>query len=50
MLATMRHPAGTAADAPALVIAHGLYGSGCNWGVIARRLADRRDVVPYRMS
>lgn len=49
MLATMRHPAGTVADAPALVIAHGLYGSGRNWGVIARRLADRRDVVAVDM-
>ena len=30
--------------APPLVIAHGLFGSGRNWGVIARRLADIRDV------
>lgn len=48
MLATMRHPA-TTPDAPTLVIAHGLYGSGRNWGVIARRLADRRDVVAVDM-
>jgi esterase len=49
MLATIRHPATTAPDAPTLVIAHGLYGSGRNWGVIARRLADRRDVVAVDM-
>ncbi|NHB77836.1 alpha/beta fold hydrolase [Rhodobacter calidifons] len=49
MLATIRHPAATAAEAPTLVIAHGLYGSGRNWGVIARRLADRREVVAVDM-
>lgn len=49
MLATIRHPAGAAADAPTLVIAHGLYGSARNWGVIARRLADRREVVVVDM-
>lgn len=45
MLATSHNPATNPSDAPPLVIAHGLYGSGRNWGVIARRLADRRDVV-----
>jgi esterase len=49
MLAMIRHPAGATKDAPTLVIAHGLYGSGRNWGVIARRLADRRDVVAVDM-
>lgn len=49
MIATTRHPASATPDAPALVIAHGLYGSGRNWGVIARRLADRRDVVAVDM-
>jgi esterase len=49
MLATIRHPAPGTVDAPTLVIAHGLYGSGRNWGVIARRLADRRDVVAVDM-
>lgn len=49
MLATIRHPAATPSDAPPLVIAHGLYGSGRNWGVIARRLADRRDVIAVDM-
>ena len=44
MLATIRHPAAKV-EAPPLVIAHGLYGSGRNWGVIARRLADWRQVV-----
>jgi len=48
MLATIRHPA-TKRQEPTLVIAHGLYGSGRNWGVIARRLADRREVVAVDM-
>ena len=45
MLATIHHPAATASSAPPLLIAHGLYGSARNWGVIARRLADVRDVI-----
>jgi esterase len=49
MLATILHPAATPSDALPLVIAHGLYGSGRNWGVIARRLADVRDVVVVDM-
>lgn len=49
MLATIRHAASATAEAPTLVIAHGLYGSGRNWGVIARRLADRREVVAVDM-
>ncbi|PJF09140.1 alpha/beta fold hydrolase [Pseudorhodobacter sp. MZDSW-24AT] len=49
MLATIHHPAATPTDALPLVIAHGLYGSGRNWGVIARRLADQRDVVAVDM-
>ncbi|MDZ7884414.1 MAG: alpha/beta fold hydrolase [Mycobacterium sp.] len=49
MLATIHHPAATPSDALPLVIAHGLYGSGRNWGVIARRLADVRDVVAVDM-
>ena len=48
MLATIRHPA-TKRQEPTLVIAHVLYGSGRNWGVIARRLADRREVVAVDM-
>ena len=30
---------------PPLLIVHGLYGSGRNWGVIARRLSDERRVL-----
>jgi esterase len=36
-------------DEPPLLIAHGLFGSGRNWGVIARRLADSRDVITVDM-
>ncbi|KAG1649213.1 Protein ABHD11 [Nymphon striatum] len=32
-------------DAAPLIIAHGLYGSGRNWGVIAKRLSDTRHVI-----
>lgn len=49
MLATIRHPATQTPDLPPVIIAHGLYGSGRNWGVIARRLADRRDVIAVDM-
>jgi esterase len=49
MLATIRHPSIATPDAPTLVIAHGLYGSARNWGVIARRLADRREVAAVDM-
>lgn len=31
--------------APPLMIVHGLYGSGRNWGVIAKRLADAARVI-----
>ena len=57
MLATTLYPA-TAPDIAAdgethtvlpLLIAHGLFGSGRNWGVIARHLADRRDVITVDM-
>ncbi|MGR3495652.1 alpha/beta fold hydrolase [Citreimonas sp.] len=38
---------GADSDAPPLLIVHGLFGSGRNWGVIARRLAeDRRVLTP----
>jgi len=40
---------GEETDRPGLLIAHGLYGSGRNWGVIARRLADERKVVAVDM-
>lgn len=32
-----------------LVIAHGLNGSGRNWGVVAKRLADEREVIAVDM-
>jgi pimeloyl-ACP methyl ester carboxylesterase len=49
MLSMIRHPAAAPEGLPPLLIAHGLFGSGRNWGVIARRLADRRDVVAVDM-
>lgn len=49
MLAQTRHPATLTVNAPPLVIAHGLFGSARNWGVIARRLADTRDVIAVDM-
>jgi esterase len=36
---------GTKTDRPTLLIAHGLFGSARNWGVIARRLSDEREVI-----
>lgn len=44
MLNLIHHPAAGAVTHPPLLIAHGLFGSGRNWGVIARRLADTREV------
>lgn len=49
MLNLIPHPAAGTAEKPPLVIAHGLFGSGRNWGVIARRLADRRAVFAVDM-
>ena len=43
MLSTIRHGA-PSANLP-LVIVHGLFGSARNWGVIAKRLSDRGEVV-----
>jgi len=40
---------GEPTDKPPLLIAHGLFGSARNWGVIARRLADSRQVVAVDM-
>ncbi|TYB83018.1 alpha/beta fold hydrolase [Maritimibacter fusiformis] len=34
---------------PPILIVHGLFGSGRNWGVIAKRLADARRVVTVDM-
>lgn len=36
---------GTDSDRPPLLIVHGLFGSGRNWGAIAKRLALHRQVV-----
>lgn len=47
MLNTIIHGADTAN--PPLLIAHGLFGSGRNWGVIAKRLSDRGRVVAVDM-
>ncbi|WP_112312134.1 alpha/beta fold hydrolase [Pseudogemmobacter bohemicus] len=49
MLATVRHPASAPDGALPLLIVHGLFGSARNWGAIARRLADRREVVAVDM-
>lgn len=40
---------GTRTDRPALLVAHGLFGSARNWGAIARRLALHRRVVTVDM-
>ncbi len=47
MLTYITH--GTPTNAPPLLIAHGLYGSARNWGVIAKRLSDQRQVVAVDM-
>ncbi|MEP2717929.1 alpha/beta fold hydrolase [Pseudophaeobacter sp.] len=47
MLNTIVH--GQATDKPSLLIAHGLYGSARNWGVICKRLSDERQVVAVDM-
>ncbi|MCB1334629.1 MAG: alpha/beta fold hydrolase [Roseivivax sp.] len=43
MLNTISH--GAPGAAPTVLIVHGLFGSARNWGVIAKRLADRGRVV-----
>lgn len=40
---------GTPTDKLPLLIAHGLYGSARNWGVIAKRLSDERQVIAVDM-
>ena len=47
MLHAIRHDG--PADAPPLLIAHGLFGSARNWGVIAKRLSAGRTVVAVDM-
>ncbi len=40
---------GEPTDKTPLLISHGLYGSARNWGVIAKRLSDQRQVVAVDM-
>lgn len=47
MLNTITH--GSASSLPPLLIAHGLFGSARNWGVIAKRLSDDRQVSAVDM-
>ena len=47
MLNFIQH--GERTDNPGLLIAHGLYGSARNWGVIAKRLSEGREVVAVDM-
>lgn len=47
MLNTITH--GQPSKQPPLVIAHGLFGSARNWGVIAKRLSDTRQVIAVDM-
>ncbi|HEX9859405.1 MAG TPA: alpha/beta fold hydrolase [Paracoccaceae bacterium] len=49
MLSTTRYPAQSPSGKVPLLIVHGLFGSARNWGVIARRLADSRDVIAVDM-
>lgn len=46
MLNVLRHDG---PDVPPLLIAHGLFGSGRNWGVIAKRLSESRPVLAVDM-
>ncbi len=47
MLNTLRH--GVASARPKLLIVHGLFGSARNWGAIAKRLSDAREVIAVDM-
>ena len=47
MLNTLIHDGPT--DRPPLLIAHGLFGSARNWGVIAKRLSEGRQVTAVDM-
>lgn len=47
MLHTILHD--SPGESPPLLIAHGLYGSARNWGVIAKRLSDRGQVIAVDM-
>jgi esterase len=45
MLSFIRYPASGTNTFPSLIIVHGLFGSARNWGIIARHLADNREVI-----
>jgi esterase len=45
MLSFSHFPATANNQHPPLLIVHGLFGSARNWGVVARHLADQRDVI-----
>ncbi len=47
MLNLIRH--GRPSDRPPLVIAPGLFGSARNWGVVAKRLSEAREVIAVDM-
>ncbi len=47
MLNVIEH--GTPSEHPPVLIAHGLYGSARNWGVIAKRLSSDRSVIAVDM-
>lgn len=47
LLHRIRHGVPTAL--PPLLIVHGLFGSGRNWGAIAKRLSDSREVIAVDM-
>lgn len=47
MLNVIRHGAPT--EAPPLVVAHGLFGSARNWGVVCKRLSGNREVLAADM-
>jgi len=40
---------GDQTDSPTLLLAHGLFGAGRNWGALARKLSDLRRVVTVDM-
>ena len=40
---------GDPTDLPPLLIVHGLYGSARNWGVVAKKLSDERQVIAVDM-
>lgn len=49
MLNTVPYPAESPSAAPPLLVAHGLFGSARNWGVICRRLSTNRRVIGVDM-